>query len=100
MTSRGRGRPPVHLRQGPARPGRREVQVDVPDIESVQQEQHEERSPPRESQRIQGSAEYIPASPPRDDLGIIRQSILELVTQNRIIREEMAELRAENRTLR
>src|SRR5262249_23630368 len=100
MASRSRGRPLKHLRRGPTRPRRIELPVDILDIELVQQEQPEERCPPRVRQRMQGSAKHVPASPPRDDLGAIRQSMLDLVTQNRIIREEMAKLKVENRTFK
>ena len=87
-------------RRGPARSRRREVPVDVPDIESVRRDQPEERSPPRARQRIQEADEHVPPPPLENDFGVLRQGLLDLLTQNQIIREEMAEIRAENRALR
>src|SRR5262249_8013520 len=79
---------------------RREVSVNIPDIESVQQVQPEERSPPRVRQRTQGNDEQVPPPLPRDDFEVLRQDMLDLIAQSRIVREEMAELRAETRELR
>ena len=91
---RQQGVPP---RRGPPCEGRKEIydpiDVRMPDVESVHQDriEMEINSPPRSRQRVQSEAENVPPSPPfdMDDLRFFRQEIQELRAENRALRREV-----------
>ena len=95
---RQQGVPP---RRGPPRQGRREIydpiDVGMLDVESVHQDRTEMEinSPPRSRQRVQSEAENVPPPPPfdMDDLRLLRQEIQELRAENRALRREVDQVR-------
>ena len=95
---RQQGVPP---RRRPPRQGRSEIydpiDVGMPDVESVHQDRTEMEinSPPRSRQRVQSEAENVPPPPPfdMDDLRILRQEIQELRVENRALRREVDQVR-------
>ena len=95
---RQQGVPP---RRGPPRQGRREIydpiDVGMLDVESVHQDRTEMEinSPPRLRQRVQSEAENVPPPPPfdMDDLRLLRQEIQELRAENRALRREVDQVR-------
>ena len=91
----------VTPRRGPPRQGRREIydsiDVGMLDVESVHQDRTEMEinSPPRSRQRVQSEAENVPPLPPfdMDDLRLLRQEIQELRAENRALRREVDQVR-------
>ena len=67
------------------------------DVESVHQDRTEMEinSPPRSRQRVQSEAENVPPPPPfdMDDLRLLRQEIQELRAENRALRREVDQVR-------
>src|SRR5262249_12711680 len=92
-----------HQRRGPGRIGRRETPANVPDVESVQGEQNIERSPSRVRQETQEEVrQNPPPPPPQYEPERMMKMMEEIIAENRALRErqEILELREENRRLR
>jgi len=85
----------------PVRPRRRELPEPVPDVESVQQEQQEERSPPRVRRRSEIEGEPEPPAPQREDETALQRENETLRAENRALRDrqEILELREQVRIL-
>src|SRR5262249_47642014 len=85
----------------PVRPRRRELPEPVPDVESVQQEQQEERSPPRMRRRSEIDGEPEPPAPQREDETALQRENETLRAENRALRDrqEILELREQVRIL-
>lgn len=75
-------------RRGPARSGKRTTLDEIPDVGSARVESQEEESPPRVRQRVQ-EEEPNPPVIQNDEVRMLREEMKELRAENRALREEM-----------